>query len=134
MAQHRGIDQRAVLNPHAMVGFVATLEAAQDRDGLLDGGLADVDRLKPPLEGRVGFDVLTILIQRGGPDAAQLATGQSRLEHVARRHRAFGGAGPDDRVQLVDKEDDLAFGRSDFSQNRFEALLELAAELGPGKE
>ena len=38
----------------------------------------------------------------------QLAARQHRLEHVGRVHRAFGGAGADDGVQLVDEQDDLA--------------------------
>ena len=70
--------------------------------------LADVDRLEAPLQGRVLLDVLAVLVQRGRADAAQLAAGQGRLEQVAGVHRALGPAGPDDRVQLVDEQDDLA--------------------------
>jgi hypothetical protein len=62
----------------------------------------------------------------------QLAAGQHRLEHVAGVHGAFGRAGPDDGVQLVDKEHDLPLGVGDLFQDRLEALLELAAELGAG--
>ena len=38
----------------------------------------------------------------------QLAARQRRLEHVAGVHRALGLARADERVQLVDEEDDLA--------------------------
>ena len=48
------------------------------------------------------FDVLAVLVQRGRTDQPQLAAGQHRLEHVAGVHGAVaGGAGTDDRVQLV---------------------------------
>src|SRR5207247_2231285 len=49
-------------------------------------------------------------------------------------HRPFGGPGPDDRVELVDEENDLALGVLDLLEDGLEALLELATELRPGDE
>ena len=72
--------------------------------------LIDDDRLETPLQGRVLLDVLAVLIERGGADAAQLAARERRLEHVAGVHRALSGAGADQRVQLVDEEDHRAVG------------------------
>src|SRR5438105_2644470 len=69
IAQHRGRDDRGVGNANAVMRFVALLEPAEDRDGILDTRLADVDRLEPPLQRRVFFDVLAILIERGRADA-----------------------------------------------------------------
>ena len=67
-------------------------------------------------------------------DEAQLAAGEHRLEHVAGVHRALaGGAGTDDRVQLVDEGDDLAVGCLDLVEHGLEPLLELAAVLRPGE-
>src|SRR5262249_3207571 len=43
--------------------------------------------------------------------------------------RAFGRAGADDRVQLVDEEHDAALRVLDLGQDSLEALLELAAVL-----
>ena len=60
----------------------------------------------------------------------QLAARQHRLEQVAGVHRALGRARPDDRVQLVDEQDDLALGVLDLLEDRLQPLLELAAELG----
>ena len=70
-----------------------------------------------------------VLVERGGADGVQLAARQHRLEHVGGVHRAFGGARADDRVQLVDEEDDLpgesttslstAFSRSSNSPRYF---------------
>ena len=94
--------------------------------------LADEDRLEAALERRVLLDVLAVLVERGGADHAQLAARQHRLEHVAGVHRALGRAGADDRVHLVDEDDDLAVGVGDLLEHRLEALLELAAVLGAG--
>ena len=47
--------------------------------------------------------------------------------------RAFGGAGADERVQLVDEQDDVA-ARADLLQHLLEALLEVAAVAGAGDE
>ena len=53
------------------------------------------------------LDVLAVLVERRRADRPQLAAGQRRLEQVAGVHRALGLAGADDRVQLVDEQDDL---------------------------
>ena len=47
---------------------------------------------------------------------------------------AFGGAGADDGVQLVDEQDDLALRVGDFLEHRLQPLLELAAVLRAGDE
>ncbi len=75
--------------------------------------------------------MLAILVEGGGSDQTQFATGQHGLDHVAGIHGAFGGTGSDDGVQLVDEGDDLAFGVGDLLEDRLEALLELAPVLGP---
>ncbi len=112
-----------------MVGLVAPLEAAQDRDGVLDRGLADVDLLEAPLQCGVLLDALAVLVEGGRADHAQLAPGQHGLEHVAGVHRALGGARADHGVQLVDEGDDLAVALLDLVEHGLEPLLELAAEL-----
>ena len=81
--------QRRVHDPHPVVDLVALLQAPQDGDGVLDGGLAHVDRLETPLQGRIFLDVLAVLVQRRGPDHAQLAPGQHGLDHVAGVHGAL---------------------------------------------
>ena len=57
--------------------------------------------------------------------------GLSRLPGV---HRAFGFAGADDRVQLVDEENDLPLGGGDVFEHGFEALFELAAVFRAGDQ
>ena len=129
-----GGDQRRVGDRDAVVGLVAALEPAQDRDRGLDGRLADVDRLEAPLERRVLLDVLLVLVERRGADGAQLAAGEHRLEQVGGVDGALGGARADDRVQLVHEQDDLAARLGDLLQHGLQALLELAAVLGAGQQ
>ena len=96
--------------------------------------LADVHRLEAPLERGVLLDVLAILVERRRADDAQLAAREHRLEHVAGVHRAFGLARADERVHLVDEDDELPSRVGDLLEHRLEALLELAAELRAGDQ
>ena len=90
--------------------------------------------LEPALERGVLLDVLPVLVERRRADRVQLAAREHRLQHVRRVHRAFGRAGADDGVQLVDEEDDLALRVGDFLEDRLQPLLELAAVLRAGDE
>ena len=129
VGEHGRADERRVLDAHPMVHLVALLQPAEDRDGVFDRRLIDVDGLEAPLERRVLLDVLAVLVERGGADEAELTAGQHRLDHVAGVHRALGRAGADDRVQLVDEGDDLALGIGDLLEHGLQPLLELAAVL-----
>ena len=128
----RGDDGR-VLDADLVVRLVALLEAAQDGDGVLDVGLADVDDLEAALQRCVFLDVLAVLVERGGADGAQLAARQRRLEHVGGVDGAFSRSGADQGVQLIDEEDDLAVGFFDFLQDGLEAVFKLAAKFGAGE-
>ena len=61
---------------------------------------------------RVLFNVLAVLVQRGGADAVQLAAGQHRLQQVAGVHGAVRLARAHNGVQLINEEDDLALRSS----------------------
>ena len=95
-------------------------------------GSSDQHGLEAALERRVLLDVLAVLVERRRPDAAKLAAGEHRLEHVAGVHRALGRTRADDRVQLVDEHDDLAAGIGDLLEHGLEPILELAAVLRAG--
>ena len=90
--------------------------------------------LEAALQRGVLFDVLAVLVERGGADAVQLAARQHGLEQVAGVHGAFGLARADHGVQLVDEQDDLALGLLHLLEHGLEALLELAAVLGAGDQ
>ena len=110
LAERRRRDERRIRDPDAVVDLVALAQAAQDRDRLLDRRLVDEDRLEAALEGGVLLDVLAVLVERRRADRVELAAGEHRLEQVRGVHRALGRAGADDRVELVDEQDDLALG------------------------
>ncbi len=132
--ERRRGDHRRVGDPDAVVQLVLLLEAAQDRDGVLDRGLRDEDRLEAAGKCCVLLDVLAVLVQRGGADAVQVAAGERRLQQVGGIHGAVRLAGADEGVHLVDEQDDIAFGGRDLVQHRLQPLLELAAVLGAGDE
>ena len=133
VGQRCGGHQCGVRDGDLVVCLVAFLQAAEDADGVLHAGLANVDLLEPALQGGVLLDVLAVLVQRGGADQPQLAAGQHGLEHVAGIHRGLPrGTGAHHRVDLVDERDDLAVRVLDLLQHSLEPLLELAAVLGAG--
>ena len=134
VAQDGRGDERRVGDAHAVVVLVALAQAAQDRDRLLDRWLVDENRLEAALERGVLLDVLAVLVERRRADRVQLAAREHGLEQVGRVHRALCRARADDRVQLVDEQDDLALGVLDLLEHGLEALLELAAVLGTGDE
>ena len=132
MGEPRGRDEGAVGDPHAVVDLVALLQAAEDRDRVLDRGLLDVDGLEAPLERGVLLDVLLVFRERRRADRAQLTARQRGLQHVRRIHRALGGAGSDERVQLVDEEHDRPLRLLDLLEHGLEAIFELSAVLRAG--
>ena len=111
IAQRRGGDERRVLDANAVVDLVSLLQPAQDRDRVVHRRLRDEHGLEAPLERGVLLDSLAVLVERRRADAAELAARERRLEQVRGVHRPLGRAGADDRVQLVDEQDDLARAR-----------------------
>ena len=133
VGQVRRRHQRVVGEADPVVRLVAVAEALQDLDGVRHRRLVDVDRLEPPLERRVLLEVLAVLVAGGGADRLQLAAGEHRLEDRGRVDRALGRAGADQRVQLVDEQNDVAAGL-DLLQDLLQALLEVAAVAGAGHQ
>ena len=127
-------DDRRVLDAHPVVHLVTLLEPAQDRDRVLDARLLHEHGLEAALECSVLLDVLSVLVERGRANGAQLSAREHRLQQVGGIHGALGGAGPDDRVQLVEEQDDATLAVRDLLQDRLQALLELAAVLGAGDQ
>ena len=69
-------------------------------------GLVDLHDLEAPGQRRVLLEVLLVLGPGRGGDRAQLAARQRRLEQVGRVAGAGRAAGADQRVGLVDEQDD----------------------------
>ena len=96
--------------------------------------LGHVDRLEPPRQRRVLLDVLLVFVERGRADAVQFAARQRRLEQVGGVHGAFRLAGADQRMHLVDEQDDAAVRGRHLLQHRLEPLLEFAAIFRAGDQ
>src|SRR2546428_2225440 len=112
-----------------VVLLVKRLDAIEDVDRLGQRRLVDEDRLEPTLEGSVFFDVLAVLVERGRADALNLAARERGFEDVGGVDRAFRRAGPDQRVQLVNEQHDLA-ARANLVEDLLQPLLELTAVFG----
>ena len=129
VGERRRRQERVVADAHAVMHLVTLLDAAQDRDRVLDRRLADHDRLEAALKSRVLLDVLAILAQGRRADAAQLAACKHRLQEIACVHRALSRTRADDRMHFIDEEQDLTVRLRDLVQDRLQAFLKLAAEL-----
>ena len=116
-----------------VVRLVLLAHALQDLDRVGQRRLFDPHRLEAALERGVLLEVLAVLVERGGADGLQLAAGQHRLEDRRRVDGAFGGAGADERVDLVDEQHDVAAGL-DLLEHLLEALLEVAAVAAAGDQ
>ena len=108
VGQGRRGDDGGIGDAHAVMDLVFLLDAAQDRDRVLDRRLADEDGLEAPRQRRVLLDMFAVFVERGGADAMQFAARQRRLQQVGGVHRAVRLAGADQRVHLVDEQDDVA--------------------------
>ena len=129
-----GGHERAIGDVHTVEDLVLLLEATQNRDGVLDGRLGDHNGLETTGERRVLLDVLAVFVERGRTDRVQVAAGERRFEDVAGVHGALGGTRAHNGVELIDEQDDLAFGLLHFLEHGLQAVLELAAVLGTGDQ
>ena len=113
-----------------MVLLEAGLQPLQDRDGLLDARLGDIDLLEPPRERVVLLEYAAIFLVGRRADTAYFAVRQYRLDQVARIHDTAGcRACADDGVNFVNKEY-RARVLLDFLDYALEALFEVTAILG----
>ena len=113
--------------------LVAVAQALEDLDRVRERGLADLDRLEAPLEGSVLLEVLAVFLDGRRADRLQLAAGQHRLENARRVDCAFGCAGADQGMNLVNEQDDVAAG-ANLLQDFLQPLLEVTAIAAAGDQ
>jgi hypothetical protein len=75
--------------------------------------------------------VLLVFGPGGGGDGAQFATRQRRLEQIGGIASARRTACADQRMRLVDEQDDRHLRSLDLVDDRLQSLLELALDAGP---
>ena len=125
--------ERLVRVGDAVVRLVLVAQAAENLHGVVERRLIDLDRLEAALQGRVLLDVLAVLLQRGGTDGLQLTARQLRLEQRGGVDSALGCTGTDERVNLIDKQDDVA-ALVNLLEHLLQALLKVTAVAGTGDE
>ena len=130
--QPHGRGDRLVEQGDAMVLLEDRGDAAQHQHRLLLARLVDHDDLEAPRQRRVLLDVLLVLGPRRRADRAQLAARQRRLEQVGRVAGAGRAAGADQRVRLVDEQDDRLRRRLHLVDHRAQPILELALHARAG--
>ena len=117
-----------------MVRFKTWLQPLQNFDGVGNRGLVDVDFLEAPRQGMIFFEDSTVFGVRGRPDAFKLSVGQGRLEQIGGVHGAARGrASADQRMNFVDEQNGVRIVAQLFEYS-LQALLEIAAILGPGQQ
>lgn len=84
-----GKDEGSVGDTDAVVGFITFLETTKDRDSGGHGGFPDEDGLEAAFEGGVFLHVLTVLLQRRGPNTAELSSCQHGLQKISSVHRSI---------------------------------------------
>ena len=110
--------------------FVLLLQATQNSDGVFHGRFADVHLLETTLQRSIFLNVFAVLIKRCGTNGMQLATRQRRLKHVARIQGAIATCTcANNGMQLIDEQDDTAFGLLYFAQNALQTIFEFATIL-----
>ncbi len=127
-------DDRLFRYLYPVVRLVAVPEAEEDSHRLFHRRLVDEHGLEAPLQRRVLLHVLAVLVERGRPDDLELAASERRLQHVRGVDSALCAAGPDDGVELVDKQDDVLLLLLQLTQHLLHPLLEVTAESGAGDE
>ncbi len=110
------------------------LEPLEDRDGVGDRRLVDVDLLEPAHQRAVLLEILAVFLVGGRADAAHGARSQRRLEQVRCVHRAARRrAGADHGVDLVDEQDGARIG-FELLDDLLEPFLEIAAIARSGEQ
>src|SRR5579862_2770179 len=106
LGEDGGGDDGGILDADAMVDFEFLFEAAEDGDSVVDGWLADHDGPEAAGEGGILLDVFLVFVEGSGADAAELAAGERGFEQVGGVDGAFGRAGSDEGMELVDEAND----------------------------
>ena len=106
-------------------------QSAHHQDGFVLGRLVHLDHLEAARQRRVLLEVLLVLRPGRGGDRAQGAARQRRLQEVRGVPCPGRAAGADERVGLVDEQDDRPGGRLHLLDHLAQAVLELPFHAGP---
>ena len=125
--RHRRL-QRFIGEVHVMVRLVAVTQAFHNANGLFRGRFGNRKRLEATRQGAIFLEVLAELFKRGGANNLDFATAQRRLQNSSGVNGAFSGTGANQRMDLVDEQDNLAVVLH-FLDAFLQALFEFTAKL-----
>ena len=126
-----GRTHRIVLNARMVKLLVFAAQSEEDLLRSLLIRLLHHDGLEAACEGAVLGEVLFILAEGRRSDDLHLPTCEGRLQNVRRIQRALCAAGTDERMNLVDKENDI-LRFDDIIHDILETLLKLTAVFCSG--
>ena len=86
--------------------------------------------LESSLQCLIGLEIFLVFVQRSSTDSPQVSSCQSRLQNIRCIHGAATLPGSYQRVNLIDKENDLTCCGYNFVDNAFESLLKLTLVFG----
>ena len=78
---HAGLDGLVGV-VHAVVLLIFSFDVVENLDGFFRRGGFEQNLLEAAFQCTVFFDILAVLIERGGADALHLSSGEGGLEHV----------------------------------------------------
>ena len=117
-----------------MVVLIALFQTTEDANGTHLVGLIDHHRLETAFQGLVFLKVFLVLVERGGTDGTQFATGKGGFQNVGGIHGTFAGAGSYQCVNFVNKEDDTAIALHHLVDDALQSFLELSLIFGTGNQ
>ena len=134
IGQYSCTDQCIIHNLNTMIYLIAFLQTTQNRYRIFHRRFVYHDRLETTLQCRVFLNILTVFIQCGGTDTVQFAPRQHRLQHIAGIQRSISLTGSNNRMQLINKQDDLSVAVLHIIQYSFQTLLKFAPVLRSGNQ
>ena len=112
------------------MALVTLFQTPEDRYGVCNGRFVDHHLLETAFERFVRLEIFLELVQCRGADSSQLTPCQCRFKDVGGVHCAVAFTGAHQRMDFIDEEQDLAFGRDHLFYDRFESFLEFAFVFG----
>ena len=114
-----------------MVRLVLVADALKDFDGVSERWLLYLHRLEPTFKCRILFNMLAVLVCGGRPYRLELTAGEHRLEDRCCVDCTLSSTCADERVDLVDEQQDVA-SRFNLLEHLFQPLFEVAAVAAAG--
>ncbi len=112
-----------------MVYFVTVFKTSKNGNRIFYSRFFYHNRLETAFQSRILFNILTVFIQCGRTDTMKLATSQHRLQHIAGIECTVCLTCTNNRMQLINKQDDLSITVLHILKNGFQTLFKFTTIL-----